>query len=235
MLQSVPLFVSIVFIITVLITAGFFLYAVNYSYKSRSKSMPVWIIFVLLAWLAFQGALAARGFYLYTESMPPRFTLAVAPALILIIILFATSSGKKFIDHLPLTTLTYIHTVRILVEIVLYWLFLSKAIPEVMTFAGHNFDVVAGITAPAIGLLYLKKKMLTDTVVLVWNVLCILLLTNIVILAILSAPFPFQQLAFDRPNIAVLHFPFVWLPCFIVPVILFSHLASIRILIKKRE
>jgi hypothetical protein len=55
-----------------------------------------------------------------------------------------------------------------------------------------------------------------------------LLLINIVATAILSMPFPFQQLAFDRPNIAIMYFPYVWLPCCVVPIVLFAHLVSLR-------
>jgi hypothetical protein len=40
--------------------------------------------------------------------------------------------------------------------------------------------------------------------------------------------FPFQQFAFDQPNIAVLYFPFIWLPSCVVPLVLLSHLAAIR-------
>ncbi|MEO8588376.1 MAG: hypothetical protein ABI432_03330 [Flavobacteriales bacterium] len=61
-----------------------------------------------------------------------------------------------------------------------------------------------------------------------WNIACIGLLVNIVARAVLSAPFPFQQLAFDQPNIAVLYFPFVWLPCCVVPLVLLAHLATLR-------
>ena len=61
------------------------------------------------------------------------------------------------------------------------------------------------------------------------------LLANIVINAILSSPFPLQQFAFDQPNIAILYFPFSWLPTFVVPVVLFCHLASIRQLLKKED
>ena len=64
--------------------------------------------------------------------------------------------------------------------------------------------------------------------VLMWNVICLLLLLNVVINAVLSAPFTFQQFAFDQPNVAILYFPFSWLPGFIVPIILFTHLVSIR-------
>ncbi len=38
---------------------------------------------------------------------------------------------------------------------------------------------------------------------------------------------PIQQLAFDRPNQAVLFFPDVWLPAVVVPIVLFRHFASL--------
>ena len=50
--------------------------------------------------------------------------------------------------------------------------------------------------------------------------------------AVLSAPFAFQKFGFDQPNIAILYFPFIWLPCCIVPIVLFSHLVTIRQIIK---
>jgi hypothetical protein len=67
-----------------------------------------------------------------------------------------------------------------------------------------------------------------------WNLLCLGLLINIVTLAVLSAPFPFQQLAFDQPNIAVLFFPFIWLPAFVVPAVLFAHLVCLRQLFRNK-
>jgi hypothetical protein len=63
---------------------------------------------------------------------------------------------------------------------------------------------------------------------LLWNLVCLGLLLNIILNAVLSAPVPFQKFAFDQPNIAVLYFPFVWLPSCVVPLVLLSHLAAIR-------
>jgi hypothetical protein len=37
------------------------------------------------------------------------------------------------------------------------------------------------------------------------------------------------------PEMALLYFPFIWLPCCIVPIILFSHLVAIRQLVGKIE
>jgi hypothetical protein len=69
---------------------------------------------------------------------------------------------------------------------------------------------------------------MNKSIVLVWNIICIGLLINIVVNGLLSAPSPFQQFGFEQPNVAILHFPFMFLPACIVPIILFSHLASIR-------
>jgi hypothetical protein len=97
-----------------------------------------------------------------------------------------------------------------------------------MTFTGRNFDILAGLSAPIVAYFVFTKKLWTTKVILVWNFISLGLLINIVINALLSAPSPFQQFAFNQPNIAILYFPFSWLPTFIVPVVLFCQIASIR-------
>lgn len=49
-----------------------------------------------------------------------------------------------------------------------------------------------------------------------------------------STPSPLQKFAFDQPSIAILYFPFSWLPTFIVPIVLLGHLVSIRQLLKEK-
>jgi hypothetical protein len=108
-----------------------------------------------------------------------------------------------------------------------------KLIPELMTFAGRNFDILSGLTAPIIYFVCFKNSQLKNRkLLLIWNFICLGLLLNIVINALLAAPFPFQQFAFDQPNVAILYFPFTWLPCFIVMIVLYSHLAAIRQLVR---
>jgi hypothetical protein len=151
----------------------------------------------------------------------------------LIIGLFANSKGRQYIDNLDIKYLTILHVIRIPVELVLFWLFINKAVPRLMTFEGRNFDILAGLTAPFIFYFGIIKKQIGKRVILIWNFVCLGLLINIIVNAFFSAPFPFQLFAFDQPNIAVLYFPFVWLPSCVVPLVLFSHLATIRHLIKK--
>ncbi|MCF8452249.1 MAG: hypothetical protein K9G42_03540 [Pedobacter sp.] len=218
-MENLPSYISIVFGLTTILTTLIF-------YKAAGNSKPV--LLVILIWLAVQALIASSGFYTVTDTTPPRFLLLVLPPLLGIAGLFLSSKGRRFIDSLDLKSLTLLHTIRIPVELVLFFLFTYKAVPELMTFEGRNFDILSGITAPVIFYFAFIRKQLSRKIILIWNVICLGLLINIVSNAILSAPFPFQQFAFDQPNIAVLYFPFIWLPCCVVPLVLLSHLAAFR-------
>jgi hypothetical protein len=229
MLPNLPYYIPLCFILVTIVTYWFLIAAAR---KNNSDRTIFILSGIIVVWLAVQALLAKNYFYTVTDNFPPRFVLLVLPMLLLILFLFLTKGGKRFIDSLSLEVLTLLHVVRVFVEIVLLWLYMYKCIPQLMTFEGRNFDVLAGLTAPLVYYFGFVKHKLGNTFMLVWNIVCLFLLLNIVINAVLSAPFPFQQFGFDQPNIAVLHFPFVWLPCFIVPVVLFSHLVLIRRLLK---
>lgn len=224
-MENLPVYIHIIFGITTLLAVGVFCTA---SHKPKTT------LIVLLLWLTIQTIIGVSGFYTVTNTIPPRFLLMVFPPVLLIIALFASSKGRRYIDNLNTGTLTIIHVIRIPVEIVLFWLFIHKTVPELMTFEGRNFDILSGLTAPLVYYFFIKQRF-NSKVVLFWNIICLGLLINIVINAVFSAPFPFQKFAFDQPNIAVLYFPFNWLPSCVVPLVLFSHLASIRQIIKKKK
>jgi hypothetical protein len=231
MLQSVSVSLALLFGATTLITLFLFLDAVRKTGRTGWK-LPA----LLIGWLALQAALSLNGFYYTNPSVfPPRFPVLIFIPFLTILLLFTTSKGRQFIDSLPLEKLTLLHIVRIPVELTLFGLFLYHAIPELMTFEGRNPDILSGLTAPIVFWLFFRKGKIKQTGLLIWNLVCLVLLINIVINAILSAPFAFQQQAFDQPNIAILYFPFSWLPSFVVPVVLFCHLAAIRQLIANRQ
>jgi hypothetical protein len=218
-MHNISIYIFTTFGIALLSTIYFF-----YKASQQSKGFQI----LISSWIILQSLLGISGFYQVTNSELPRFQLLLLPPLLFIVILFITQKGRVFIDNLDLKTLTIIHIVRLPVEVVLFWLFIAKAVPQLMTFEGRNFDVFAGITAPIIYYFGFVKTMLNKSILLVWNILCLGLLINIVVNGLLSAPSPFQQFGFEQPNVAILHFPFMFLPACIVPIILFSHLASIR-------
>ncbi len=226
MLEQLPSYINILFIITAFTTVLFFYYA-------SGKSVTVLVL--LSVWLLIQGLISYSKYYTVTDSNLPRFAFATALPFITIIYLFTSERGRNFIDELDIKTLTYLQTVRIPVEVILYLLFQYGYIPELMTFEGSNFDIIAGITAPFVAYFGFTKKILSNKIIFLWNIVCAGLLLNILINAVLSAPFKFQMLSFDQPNVAVLYFPYIWLPCCIVPIVMISHLASIRQLMIMRK
>lgn len=237
MIENLPTYISLTFGLTTVATLVLFVWTVKNSNFQTTRQNSTKIFIGLTLWLVVQTVLTLRNTYNSdTNSLPPKILLfGILPAALTIIALFATQKGRQFIDSLPLTNLTYLNIVRVPVEIVLFWLFVNKSIPELMTFAGRNFDIVAGISAPLIAYFGFTKGKISQTVILIWNFICLGLLINIIANAFLSAPSPLQKFAFEQPNIAILNFPFSWLPTFVVPVVLFGHLTSIRQLLKQKQ
>lgn len=219
---EIPAYIPFVFILTTALTVLIFYLASGKSYN---------FLLLVLFLVGFQTSLSLNGFLIDTTSLPPRFLLIPGPAILILLSLFFTRFGKRFLDQFDPSLLTLLHTMRIPVEFVLFWLFLNKAIPEVMTFEGRNFDILAGLSAPVIYFLGYKKKFLSRGILIGWNLLCLVLLANIVGYAVLATPSPIQQIEFDQPNIAILHFPYVMLPGIVVPLVLASHLIALRKLV----
>ena len=225
-MENLPVYVKVVFVLTTFLTIFLFHRA------TRQSTLTLGILFI---WLGLQSFIGVSGFYTNTDTVPPRFLLLIGPPLLFIIVLFFTSGGKAFLDALDLKNLTIVHTIRIPVEIVLFWLFLHRGIPELMTFEGRNFDILSGITAPLIYYFGFVKSQLNTKILVLWNLICLGLLINIVANAALSVPTVFQKFAFDQPNVAILYFPFIWLPACVVPLVLLAHLATLRQLLRRTD
>src|SRR5580765_4925316 len=214
-MENVSMLINILFLVTAVSAVLLFLKASHYSKTA---------IIVISAWTILQTILGLKGFYTNWDAVPPRFPLMIVPTVLLIIGMLISKKGRSFIGSLNLETLTILHAIRIPVEICLYYLFIARLIPRSMTFEGSNFDLLSGISAPIIYYFAFVARKMDGKFLLVWNIICLALLLNVVITAILSAKTSFQQFAFDQPNIGVTYFPFVLLPSVIVPIVLFSHL-----------
>lgn len=225
-MENLPYYISLVFGFTTLLTVFLF-------YKAAGNSKK--LLLIITGWMLLQTVISITGFYADTSSLPPRFLLLVMPPMVFIVILFSTGRGRMLIGSLDIKYLTILNIIRIPVELVLFWLFVHKTIPQLMTFEGRNFDILSGVSAPFVYYFGFIKSKLNSKTILVWNIICLVLLLNIIVSAILSLPYPFQQFALDQPNIAILHFPFIWLPGVIVPIVLFSQFASLSILINRER
>ena len=182
------------------------------------------ILGIYLGWCSGIATLSYFGFFKDSSSYPPRMLVVLLPA-----ILFVLYARKKF-SRYPLnnTYLIAIHVLRLPVELVLYKLFLDRLVPEAMTFQGWNFDILSGISALIILIATLLKYRISPVLFRIWNFAGLCLLFIIITIAILSAPSPFQLIAIEQPNVAILCFPYTLLPALVVPLVLLSHLLLLK-------
>jgi hypothetical protein len=232
MIEGLPGYISVVFVLTTLFTVGIFAYAIVRA-GLKSNAAKVLLGFVIV-WLIVQAVLALNGFFQNFDVVPPR-TFAFGPlpffALTIVYLFFA----RNFISDLPLTVLTWLSVIRIPVECVLLWLSQHGLVPIEMTFEGRNFDILSGLSAPVVYFLAFRNGRVNRPLLIVWNVIALGLLTNIVTIAVLAFPSPFQSVGLHQPNVGVTYFPFVWLPSVIVPIVFFCHAASLWKLIVQGE
>jgi hypothetical protein len=223
MIENLPHWINWVFLLTVALTITLFHFA-----NGKSKKLTLFI----LLWTLGQSILAYNGFYEKTDLIPPRFLLVLIP--ILTFIAFGLTKKRRdwILKNRRTELSTFLHTIRIPIEIVLFYLFLHNMIPELMTFEGMNFDILAGISAPIVGILWLKKRVGRKTLI-VWNILALLLVLFIFINGILSSDLPIQMFGFEQPNRAINYFPFILLPATIVPIVIYTHLTDLIKLRKK--
>lgn len=225
MIPHLPNWIDTIFVFTALLSVGLF---------HLSNNKPKKLTAIIIIWSISQSLLAYFGFYIATTTTLPRFIFVLLPTTIFIIFGLFTNQRNWIIENRNVKISTFLHIVRIPVEIVLYYLFLHKMIPELMTFEGRNFDIIAGVTSPIIGFLYLKNKV-GNPIMLIWNIICLCLILFILFNGILSAELPFQQFGFEQPNKAINYFPFILLPSVIVPLVIYTHLIDIIIFVMKEK
>lgn len=227
--EATPVWLDVIMAATSLITVALLYVAI----RQISIISATRFLIISAIWMMILLRMAHAHFFQQLDAVPPHFILVIGPPLLLLIGLLLTTNSRSWMDRLPLLTLTHLHTVRIPVELTLYMLYIHHQVPKLMTFEGRNVDILAGLTAPVVAYFAFRRKRISVRQLLIWNVFALGLVLNIVVHAILSAPLPLQQLAFEQPNVAMLKAPYIWLPGVIVPVVLFSHIVAIRQLIKK--
>jgi len=223
MIENLPNWISLLFVLTTLATIVFFHF---------SNGKPKILTSLIIIWSILQAILAYSGFYQNAQAMPPRFGLILIPTTLIIIYSLLPKQRRNILKRRNIKVSTFLHVIRLPVEIVLLQLFIHKMVPELMTFEGRNFDIIMGITAPIIGFLYVKQW-IGKKGLLVWNILGLCLILFILFNGLLSAELPFQQFGFEQPNKALSYFPFVLLPATVVPIVLWTHLTDIAKLTKE--
>lgn len=200
--------------------------ATSLSDAQQKKFLNTFVV-VLVAWGVIVSAVSIAGvmgdFSIFPFNLGP---LLFLPLIVSILFTFSRSL-KEVLPHIHPGSIIRLQVFRVFVEILLWFLFLDNVLPVQMTFEGRNFDVLSGLTAPIIAFLAYKSK-ISKTGIIIWNLACLGLLINIVGIAILSMPTPYQYFMNEPSNTIVAEFPISWLPTFLVPLAYMLSFISIR-------
>lgn len=233
---GVSTLLSFSFILLVAVIYSVLILGCTYANNRSNSPSPIAIYilrFAIGGFLLITGWLAIEGFYLQFDSNPPKIFYAIIPGFIGMLVLAFHPRVADWLKIIPQSFLILLQSFRIFVEIVLYYLAMTPHLPQLLTFEGRNFDILIGLSAPVVGhFVHHAKtptaKSLMRKVTYIWNILGLILITNVVVNGILSAPTPFQRIFADPSNTAFGHFPFIWLPAFLVPMAYLLHFLSLK-------
>ncbi|WP_156180335.1 hypothetical protein [Rufibacter radiotolerans] len=197
--------------------------------SAQAAAKRTWVVgAVLTGWLAVTSFMALSGFMGNFSRAPVNMLPALLPPLLAVLVLTFHPRTQDFIRHLPAKGLLALQAFRIPVEIFLWCLFLANALPERLTFEGHNWDVLSGLAGPVFAVLCYGNGRRNHLLASLYHLVGLALLLNIVVMSVLSLPTPFQQF-FDKPGADILvTFPFMVLPTFLVPLAYTLHFFSLR-------
>ncbi len=209
---------------------------VNHSpWPSTDKTkFNAFFLISLMVWAGFVSIWSLSGkmsdFSIFPINMLP---VLIIPMMAILAFTFS-KPGKEILLRIPTENIIRIQTFRFFVEQLLLALYIENQAPIQMTFEGRNFDVLSGLSAPLIAWLITKRK-ISNTGVIIWNIVCLGLLVNIVATAILSMPTSSRIFMNEPANTIVTQFPISWLPGLLVPLAYGLHFLSFRQLYLKSK
>ena len=182
----------------------------------------------MAAWIAGVGFAGAEGALRRYDVRPPPLMVVLAAGFVITIAVARSRIGERLARVLPLAAIIGFQAFRLPLELVMHRAAAEGTMPVQMSFGGWNFDVLTGASAIVVASL-VARGAAPRWLVPAWAVMSSVLLAAIVGIAIASTP---MVSAFgsspDRLNTWIGWFPFVWLPCVLVPAALFGQIVLVR-------
>lgn len=220
-----------VFVLIVLLVAALFVVAIargggpteSIAARTRATALAAGGV---VAWLALTGWASGSG-VLTAAVMPPPPMLFFVGSMAVAIYVGTSRVGARMLRGAPIAALVGFQAFRLPLELVLHAWYEQGALPVQMTYTGHNFDIVTGVTAAALGLWSLWRPLPRWTIV-AFNVLGSVLLVAVATIAMLSLPLPLRRYMNDPPVLLAYHFPYGWIVPFCVGGALAGHILVFR-------
>ena len=182
---------------------------------------------LLVVWLGYAGILGFTGIVAHYDQLPPGVALLTLPVVLTLLVLTLGRPGKALASLIPLQLLLGFQVFRVGVELSLHHLWNLGLAPRIMTLEGGNIEVLVAVTAPLAAWLAMRRPV-GRRIARAWNLVGFLSLANVVTRAVLSAPGPLQLIHAEVPDMAILTYPFTFIPGFMAPLAFALHILAFR-------
>jgi hypothetical protein len=204
-----------------------FLIGVYIAYRERPNVAIVFLVSLVGSALWMMGTfLAAAKGLLRFDTRPPTMLLLVVVMFAISFWIGSSRFGKE-LSSLPLVALIGFQAFRLPLELLMHRAYRDGIMPVQMTYTGRNFDIVTGAAAGLIALAMVFTRV-PLRIMKTWNILGIMLLTNVLVIAMLSMPTPIRRFHNEPANTWVAQAPYVWLPTVFVLAAIAGHIVISR-------
>lgn len=186
------------------------------------------VIMCASAVAALSGALRAE------HAFPPPVGVLLFTVVGGSLLLGLSPQGARAAKEASARDLVLLQVFRLPLELLMHHAAVQGIMPVELSFRGYNFDIVTGISAALLSLVFWRRSA-ARWLLWSWNVWGLGCLTAIAVIAVASSP---MVHAFGTTpahiNSWVLYFPYVWLPAILVSTAVFSHVVLTRQLLSAR-
>lgn len=217
-----------VFMLIAIIYGGFYTIETTVKdLKEKTKKKKLLVI-ALILWQVYIFIMAESGI-IASYSFPPRFAIAlILPSFLFTGLFIYKNRTSKWIQNIPKQWLVYVQTFRVIVEIIFVYSVIEGVLHKEASIEGYNFDMIFGFTAPIIGFLVFKLKLLNNKHLMYWNYLGLAVLASVIFVFMTSIYKPelYGSTTALLP-MAGFEYPYVLVAGFLMPLAVFIHVLSI--------
>lgn len=234
-LNSLPIWVSILFLISIIIPVfmlanivkqGAAQIPLDSNYKTKAKILPRALLFFFGFYYLYVLLMSYTGLF-QVNTLPPRVLLFTAIPLTLFYFLFVfrTKLYWLILENVKLSSLVRIHIFRLVgIFFIIGWYY--GILPESFAFIAGLGDIFVALTAIIVAKLIDQKTNNYKKITLIWNILGFWDIVSVIV----SAVYITKQ-AIDSNSLGILEmskFPFCLIPALAPATIIFLHISIFK-------
>lgn len=183
----------------------------------------------LSLWFTLVYVLSQQGFFLWNPLIAPFFLLSFIILFEILRRVYASNIIQNMVFSIPNHWLIAIQTYRVGGYVFLQ-LYTMGVLPAIFAFPSAWGDIIIGMSAPIVAYCVYKKKSFAITLAKYWNYLGIADLVIALSTGILAFSRPIQTIPVQPSTEILSLYPLAIIPLFAVPLALFLHCLSLKIL-----